>query len=271
MKINRDSELEGFIFEKISEQVGGNSTRAPSELKEPKIHGSDLLWCLRKSYYQKMEPRVLTEEEIFKFFKGNVSEHIITEMVYPGSEYKKQNRIEGLGIISHPDIMSSDIIIELKQTDKFKEVDPDDKSFNSFISYCTQILYYMCITNIKRGKIIINHSFLKKGAYQVWNIEIDEHDMEIIRSDILFKRDILHRSILENNVGYLPKLRTIGTDINKCNYCSFKTKCNFDTDLWEVEKINKVLKKESGFPYSEIEKTDVNYLYNTLNILYEKK
>lgn len=266
IKVSRDHEQEKQILSIIKSFLHKHSNR--NEDTEPVIHVSSLLWCLRKSYYQLTDPNIIiTDEEAYKFFKGNVSESVITNMLYKSPLYKKQDKIQGYGVVSHPDVIQYEndgggLVIELKQTDRYTAVNPTDEKYNSFISYATQLLYYMCITGIKKGQIIINHSLLKENPYQVWNIECDESDFEIIKKDISFKRNLLYNALKKKNVGLLPKLSTIGNGVDKCNMCNYSLRCKRDMDLWTEVDQSPLINKEN------LKKTDVSYLYKTLNVVY---
>lgn len=289
--VERDYKQEQEILNKLKNYVTSGSNRNEDDV--PRVHVSSLLWCLRQSYYNIIYPSPLGVEEIIKFSKGKVSEAFLTSIL-GGSE--KQERIEKDGIVAHPDIMIDDVIIELKQTDKFSFIDPRDTVYNSFVYYLTQLLYYMYLARKTQGYIIVNHSnyniFIKKikgldekdkNPFRVFSIYLhneEEETFDIIKNDLEFKKGLLEKAIKEKNVGFLPTLKTVDVnDTNKCNICAFKDRCGSEADYWNSLKIDKVLKREPSFLTPliqqkfntdyydiDIENTDVNYLYKKLNI-----
>lgn len=295
MNIKRDFDSEQEILTKVKEHIAGDTNR--ENLSD--IHVSDLLWCLRQSYYKKTNPDIeLTMDEVLKFFKGKISEYSIGKFIFQDEHFLQQEKINVERMVAHPDIIShkDDIVIELKLTDKLSFIDPRDILYNSFIYYTTQVLYYMYLAGKKSASIVINHAnynmFYKKynitkkedkNPFRVFRIELEEDkDIPLIKADLDFKRDLLLTALKERKVGYIPKLSTIdSTNTAKCNKCQFKGRCKLEPDYWENNSISRVtsitksgsiteflepafvefVKKYGG---SHAKFSDVNLLYQTL-------
>ncbi len=297
--VNRNFGKEALIWSRVQGHIEGDSNRSQDE--GHKVHGSDLLWCLRQAWYKKMRPKKLTAFDILKFFSGKVSEYALGNFIYDDSHYKQQVRIEKEGMVAHPDILSEleNMVIELKQTDKkFGFVDPRDLLYNSFISYSTQVLYYLYLSGKKMGEIVVNHSSYKdilklytnvelddvdKNPIRVWNLEIEgDYDYKIIEKDINFKKKLLEDAIEKDDVGYLPKLETIDiNDMNKCKMCAYREECYQDVDYWDRLKYERIAVGKAGFTLDhidtdnyrefkakygneEIDKTNVNHLFRSM-------
>ena len=236
------------------------------------------------SYYKKIHPQRLTISQILKFFKGRISEYSIGRFVYNDEHYSQQETIIGPnGLVAHPDIVShkDEVVMELKQTDKeFGFTDPREAFYNNFISYATQLLYYMFLAYKRNGKVIVNHSsydkILKKyknieldeqdvNPFRVWSIVIeDEKDFDIIENDMNFKKGLLEMSIRERDVGYLPKLSTIDiTDTDKCNKCPWLEQCTEDRDYWQ-DGGAETYRISQQFGPQHIAKTSVSFLYKSM-------
>lgn len=293
MIISRDLDKEQDILTKVTNHIHGDTNR--EYIKN--VHVSDLLWCLRQSFYKKTNPTVLSMSEVLKFFKGKVSEYAIGRFIFQEEHYLQQEKIRGEnGIVAHPDIIShkDNIVIELKLTDKLSFVDPRDTMYNSFIYYTTQLLYYLYLSGKRNGSIIVNHAnynmFAKKydltdndkNPFRIFSIELEDSDIPIIKADLDFKKSLLETALAEDKVGYLPKLVTI--DINntaKCNRCQFKSICKSDKDYWQNNIINKIISIKKGditeymesdfiefikkFGNQNVETTNVDYLYNIIS------
>ena len=63
--------------------------------------------------------------------------------------------LEFSGIVAHPDIMGSDLIVELKDTVNGKRLDITDQTFRA---YLRQLLYYIVIAGFERGIISIRYN-----------------------------------------------------------------------------------------------------------------
>lgn len=274
IKIERDFGEERNIWNKTETYITGDTNR-----KELEVHASDLLWCLRMSYYKKVHPKRLTISEILRFFRGRITEYSLGRFVYNEDHYSQQETIVGpSGLVAHPDIVShkDEIVMELKDTAKeFGFVDPRDQYYNSFIGYATQLLYYMFLGYKKNGKIIVNHSaydkILKKfknieletedlNPFRVWKITLeDEKDFDIIENDMNFKKGLLEQAIMERDVAYVPKLSTINiTDTDKCNKCAYLEQCSEDRDYWQEGAM------PEKFGPQNIAKTSVSFLYKSM-------
>lgn len=294
MIIERDFDKEQDILNKVSSHIHGDTNRVKGKLQ---VHVSDLLWCMRQSFYKKISERTLTMDEVLKFFKGKVSEYAVGKFIFTEDHYLQQEHvIADNGIVAHPDIIShkEDIVIELKQTDKFGFVDPRDTIYNSFIYYVTQLLYYLYITKKRKGSVIVNHSnyniFQKnipfkndmdKNPFRIFSIILSDDDYSIIEDDLNFKRRLLQTALDKKEVGYLPKMVTLNmSDVSKCTKCIYRTQCDNDNDFWENNKINKIKKVDNNlvefmdenfkdfiltYYDTNIEKTDVNNLYKVIS------
>jgi len=294
VNIKRDLETETEILDKVQAHIAGDTNR--ENLSD--IHVSDLLWCLRQSFYKKTNPDILSMDEVLKFFKGKISEYSLSKFIFQEEHFLQQEKINVDNIVAHPDLIShkDDIVIELKLTDKLSFIDPRDILYNSFIYYTTQVLYYMYLANKKSASIVINHAnynmFYKKynitkkedkNPFRVFRIDLEqEKDIPLIKADLDFKRDLLLTALKEGKVGYVPKLSTIDAkNTAKCNKCQFKGRCKLEPDFWEnSDNVSRVVSITRGSVTQFLEPdfiefikkyggshprfSDVNLLYQTL-------
>lgn len=284
MRVVRDYEGEQEINNQTNAFVGGDTNRRAKE-----VHASDLLWCIRQSYYKKMNPIKLTQYELLRFFKGKISEYAIGRFIYKASHWLQQAEIEKDGIMAHPDVLSHEenTVIELKQTDKeFGFVDPRDDLYNSFISYSTQLLYYLYLSGKEKGVVLVNHGNYEKimkllknkeiaekdaTPFRMWNIFLEEGDLELVGKDISFKKKLLEDAIAHENVSYLPKLVNVDiNDTSKCNKCAYREVCDKDPDFWERARYEKIMQDRSkrfGIPIQQLTITTEDFKHFKENYL----
>ena len=124
---------------------------------DEKVHVSDIIptTCIRKQFYSRRYPEMdpISSDSIHHFVRGEASEFVITNLANIGIA---QPEIEIDGIIAHPDVMlSSEVIVELKDTLSGKRLDITDERFRS---YLRQLLYYLVITGIEKGILSIRYN-----------------------------------------------------------------------------------------------------------------
>ncbi len=218
--------------------------RKKNRLGDAPIHVSDILpnTCVRKQYYSRIFPEKdpITDESVHHFVRGEASEFVITQLANMGVS---QADLEFSGIVAHPDIMDSDLIVELKDTVNGKRLDITDQTFRS---YLRQLLYYMVISDIEKGIISIRYNikelrwirgdehgdyyFRPKDANIVgtesWEVSLPMPDIsrEIIKNEMVRRKTLFRRAIEEQNPSILPRL-VEPMKSKKCPSCPFYELC----------------------------------------------
>jgi len=140
------------------------------------VHDSDILpgSCLRKAFFSRLsDPYKLTNEDIDNFVSGESSEYALVQLANMGvSQYELLFEEE---LIARPDLIttkqkedssfggpdsgktsiSSDIIVEFKNTKSLERLTLDSSRFRS---YLRQPLYYLIISNYDAGILCIRYS-----------------------------------------------------------------------------------------------------------------
>jgi hypothetical protein len=221
---------------------------------DEKVHVSDIIptTCIRKQFYSRKYPELdpISSESVHHFVRGESSEFIITSLANIGVA---QPEIETDGIISHPDVMlDEDVIVELKDTLSGKRLDITDERFRS---YLRQLLYYLVITGIEKGILSIRYNSKefrwirsdsegdyyfrprdgKEAGIESWSVYIPKGDIsrEILKNEMVRRKNLFLRALQENDVSILPKLAEAKRS-SKCPWCKFYNKCmdeyNQETD-----------------------------------------
>jgi CRISPR/Cas system-associated exonuclease Cas4 (RecB family) len=217
------------------------------------IHVSDILpsSCLRKQYYSRVYPDEdpITDESIHHFVRGESSEFAITQLAKIGVA---QAELQMDGIVAHPDIIDNTdakkLIIELKDTVAGKRLDINDYTFRS---YLRQLLYYLVMTDIEKGIISIRYNIRElrlikkdeKGEYffrpnnakvagvESWSVNLPSDDImrEILRNEMVLRKNMLLNAIENHDVTILPRL-TEPLKSSKCPNCPFYRRCYDDME-----------------------------------------
>ena len=216
---------------------------------EDEVHVSDIIpsSCIRKQYYSRRFPEVdtISDESIYHFIRGESSEFVITQLAKIGVS---QANLEFDGILAHPDIMSNDLVVELKDTLNFGRLNMTDEKFKS---YLRQLLYYLVITDVERGIISIRYNtkelrwiksdskgdyFLQphdgKGPFiESWSVHLPRNDIvrEILRNEMVRRKNLFRKALEHSDVSILPRLSQAKRN-SKCPKCNFYDRCMNEDD-----------------------------------------
>jgi hypothetical protein len=216
---------------------------------EDEVHVSDIIpsSCIRKQYYSRRFPEVdaISDESIYHFIRGESSEFVITQLAKIGVS---QANLEFDGILAHPDIMSNDLVVELKDTLNFGRLNMTDEKFKS---YLRQLLYYLVITDVERGIISIRYNtkelrwiksdskgdyFLQphdgKGPFiESWSVHLPRDDIvrEILRNEMVRRKNLFRKALEHSDVSILPRLSQAKRN-SKCPKCKFYDRCMNEDD-----------------------------------------
>jgi CRISPR/Cas system-associated exonuclease Cas4 (RecB family) len=209
-----------------------------------KVHVSDIIptSCLRKQYYSRKLPEldVISNETVQHFVRGEASELVITSLADLGVS---QSELEMDGLTGRPDIMNSDIIVELKDTMNAQRLNITDDKFKS---YLRQLLYYLVITGIEKGIISIKYNIKElkwiksdiHGDYffrpfnskppeiESWEIFLSTNDItrEILKNEMIRRKNLFLKALETEDVTVLPRLPEKMRN-KKCPWCKFYDIC----------------------------------------------
>ena len=253
--IRRDSYFSDLLKKNLKEYY--DSRRRLDNI----IHISDVIPsnCLRKQYYTRKIPEknILSDELIQHFIRGESSEFVISKLSNIGVT---QNELKIEELVAHPDIMNEEVIIELKDTTSYKRLDINDGKFRS---YLRQLLYYMVISGLKNGIISIRYTNdelkliksdtegdyffrsnkTKKENIESWKIFLPEDDIirEILKNEMIRRKNLLLKAIVENNVSMLPRIPELKR-ANICTKCEYFNRCmNIDEESEQAVDMSKEL------------------------------
>jgi CRISPR/Cas system-associated exonuclease Cas4 (RecB family) len=224
-----------------------------------KVHVSDIIptSCIRKQYYARKYPEldVISNETVQHFVRGEASELVITSLADLGVS---QSELEMDGLTGRPDIMNSDIIVELKDTMNTQRLNVTDDKFKS---YLRQLLYYLVITGIEKGIISIKYNVKElkwiksdsNGDYffrpfnskspeiESWEIFLPSNDItrEILKNEMIRRKNLFLKALENKDVTILPRLSEKIRD-RKCPWCKFYEIC-MDSKNDETKEANEMV------------------------------
>jgi len=197
----------------LRERLKAHLSEKYNELR-PEIHVSDLVFCLRKSAFQKLNPKPVDDQSL-SFFTAGRGHHDILEGLH-GAEKEKEIRYEG--VVGHIDIFENEPI-EIKTTRSFqREVKRH---------WILQLGYYCAMLNKNEGKLIILYLFPKKqpekekDGFLIETYSIHFNDLEIIRKDLLQRRDQLIKALEKKDPMSAPKTEEEWL----CRACPYREEC----------------------------------------------
>jgi CRISPR/Cas system-associated exonuclease Cas4 (RecB family) len=209
-----------------------------------KVHVSDIIpsSCIRKQYYTRKLPELdlISNETVQHFVRGEASELVITSLADLGVS---QAELEMDGLTGRPDIMNSDIIVELKDTMSTQRLNVTDDKFKS---YLRQLLYYLVITGIEKGIISIKYNtkelkWIKSDSYgdyffrpfnskspeiESWEIFLPANDITrgILKNEMIRRKNLFLKALENEDVTILPRLSEKIRN-RKCPWCKFYEIC----------------------------------------------
>ena len=126
------------------------------------IHIFEVSSCLRQSLIYQQYPEDITDLTIHdtkNFDHGLKSETVLVDVLEsqkdPSVSTEYQYDIDFSGISGHPDYIENDWVFELKSVNKFKPLILSDDSVKGYIR---QIVYYMILMDIEKGRIIVGYN-----------------------------------------------------------------------------------------------------------------
>ncbi|MEM3594376.1 MAG: PD-(D/E)XK nuclease family protein [Candidatus Jordarchaeaceae archaeon] len=186
----------------------------------PDIHVSDLVYCLRKSAFQKLDPTPVDDTSL-SFFTAGKGHHDILEDLH-GAEKEKEIWFEN--IVGHVDLLDGEPI-EIKTTRSFRR---EIKQH-----WIKQLAYYCAMLNKTEGKLIILYLFPKRQKKQEDNKETNLNlietykvrfdDLSVILQDLLERRNLLLKALDAKD----PQLAPPVSEEEKwlCRVCPYKEEC----------------------------------------------
>lgn len=219
LSINRDEVAEVQMVEDARKWLAGEDAR-----REVGVHASDLL-DPRLAFWQRIDPRGLTERQVWLFLVGRVLHSFVLNEGDKGGDISASDggTLNELGILFSPDKRVDGFPVELK-TSRANRAPAEDRIQAEFGHYLEQLCVYLVLMNCLKGSLWVlflnlkderNRTFPEARCYTV---AITEEQFAELETEILRIRDQLHVAIEQRNHRLLPPCR--------------KWKCGPDSCAW---------------------------------------
>jgi len=126
------------------------------------IHIFEIINCLRQSLIFQQYPEEISDLTIWdcmNFDHGINSETVLVNILESqkekGVSTEYQYDIDFSGISGHPDYIEGDWVFELKSVNKFKPLILSDSSVTGYIK---QVVYYMILMDIEKGRVVVKYN-----------------------------------------------------------------------------------------------------------------
>jgi hypothetical protein len=126
------------------------------------IHIFEIINCIRQSLILQQYPEKIEGLSIWdtsNFDHGLNSEGVLVNIMESqkdeGVSTEYQYDIDFSGISGHPDYIEGDWVFELKSVNKFKPLILSDSSISGYIK---QVVYYMILMDIEKGRVIVKYN-----------------------------------------------------------------------------------------------------------------
>ncbi len=172
------------------------------------IHVSNLVYCLREAYWNKVDPAPPTEKTL-SFFVDGARRHSVLESL---SGARSEVKVERWGIHGTVDMLINGPV-EVKTT-RAKSGIPDH--------YLKQLGYYAALMGVNRGYLIIQR-LTAPNPWEFYTVEWTPEEMQALAEDMRKKAKLLQQALKNRTPEILPDP---GRDTAwKCRNCLYKKRC----------------------------------------------
>lgn len=190
--------------------------KAEFEKEREGIHVSDLVYCIRKAAFRKLQPKPLTEVQ-FSYFLAGRGHHETIQFI---SNAEPEKEIEWNGIKGSIDLLADSVPVEIKTTRSFKRDIPPH--------YIRQLSYYCAMLEKTEGRLLIlyltpNVNHRNEPEEMIKTYAIKFRDLEKIKKELLESAHQLQAALDEKNVNLAPAVRE--EDAWQCKSCEYAEEC----------------------------------------------
>ena len=200
MKIEKNDMLLEEILKRLQNYA--------AERRSDKVHVSELVYCLRKAYFRRVQPKPVGLVEL-GFFIDGARRHAALQALFPQSVVEKE--VRKLGVIGHIDILS-DLPIEFKTTRAMKNILKEH--------YVRQLAYYCVLANKESGALLIYSINDFKEPFHAYRITLNEDDFSMYERSLKLRRDLLKHALSKKDPSALP-----AGESWECRHCPYFEEC----------------------------------------------
>ena len=175
------------------------------------VHISDLTYCVRQSFFRKVNPQPHSLKTLQFFVDGNSRHSALQSLLGLRSEVS----VERFGVRGTIDILS-DVPIEIKTTRAANAL-PDH--------YFKQLGFYAVLCGVSEGYLVVQRiNCGDDGApWEFHHVEWSVDEMEKLECELKEKSRLFRQALVSGDVSLLPCLDS--SMRWKCRYCLYSKEC----------------------------------------------
>ncbi len=206
MIIEETVQLKEKLIETLSEQYSEERIG---------IHVSDLVSCIRKTVFEKLQPRSLSETDLMLFVLGE-GHHQIIQLLAGKGVVTVEQEVELDGVIGTVDLLENGVPIEIK-TRRTKNREPED-------THVRQLSYYMAMVQSNVGVLLyvmLNNLEDDEPKFISRTITLTDDELEGLKEELLYRRDLLAGAVEAKDPLSIPGEESF----KQCTYCQYSNVC----------------------------------------------
>ena len=168
---------------------------------------TELLYCIRKAYYRRTQPKPTKLEAAFNMYRGKVFDTLWSPL-FQHNQVRSTHRCKNIPITisGKYDFLTSDnILTDLKTTKSLYYVNEPSEE------YKIQVRFYAWLNSIEKAQIV----YIDFGDCKVFPVEVG--DCNDMLEGLELKAEILYKSLQNKTVPYKP-LTALEWMCKKCEY-----------------------------------------------------
>jgi hypothetical protein len=173
---------------------------------------TELLYCIRKTYYRRTQPKPTDLEAAFNMYRGKVFDNLWSPL-FQHNQVRSTHRCKNIPITisGKYDFLTTDnILTDLKTTKSLYFVNEPSKE------YKTQVRFYAWLNSIDKAQIV----YIDFGDCKVFPVEVG--DCTKLIEDLERKAEMLYIALRDKTLPYKP----ITAPEWLCKKCEYNEECN---------------------------------------------
>lgn len=197
MDVIEDTQLRQQFIDKLTEQY--------SKQKDG-LFVTDFTYCIRKSYWRRVNPKPLSEKTLGYFVDGNRRHETLQNLI----GFKAEISIQKYGLRGRLDMLG-EYPIEIKST-------RSDSKYGISPHYLKQCVIYALMTEKSTVCLMVQH--INEGVFKFHKITYTQSELQQAETQLLGQIFLLKQALELKDPSQLPY-----PEAWECNFCDHKGDC----------------------------------------------
>ncbi len=179
------------------------------------IHVSDLVGCLRKSVYKRLQPAALSETTLMLFMLGE-EHHQSIQSLASTKMAAVEKHVEYDGIVGTVDVVDLSVPVEIK-TRRTKDREPDPH-------HVKQLSYYMAMMRSNIGilfYVMLNNLEVEEPKFIERTFTFTDSELDLLELELMDRRGTLEYAATSKEPSVAPQ----EGDDRECGLCPYIQVC----------------------------------------------